>query len=217
MDRIKSVCAYLDKCTVFADVACDHGYFAQYMLDNGLCESAIISDISEKCLNKAKTLLSQYIKAGKCTSYVCDGLKSIGGADEVIIAGIGGEEIVKILNESYIPEKFVFQPMKNAEKLRKFLIESGCCLLKDDIFSDEKNFYYIIKGIKSGKKQEYTHKQFKYGRDSLKNPVLKEFLLIEAEKKKNYLEREMSPSNRCGIEKSISEIEETLDEIDRNI
>ena len=57
MDRIERLCAFLDKCATFADVACDHGYCAKYMLDNGLCERAVISDISEKSMSKARTLL----------------------------------------------------------------------------------------------------------------------------------------------------------------
>ena len=48
MDRIKKLCTYLQPCNIFADVACDHGYCAEYMLKNGLCERAVISDISEK-------------------------------------------------------------------------------------------------------------------------------------------------------------------------
>ena len=58
MDRISILCSFLDKCTSFADVACDHAYCAEYMLKNNLCESAFVSDISEKSLSKARKLLS---------------------------------------------------------------------------------------------------------------------------------------------------------------
>ena len=97
MDRIKKLCTYLQPCNTFADVACDHGYCAEYMLKNGLCERAVISDISEKSLSKAETLLSVYIKNGRCCAACCDGLEGLDvNTDEALIAGIGGEEIVKI-------------------------------------------------------------------------------------------------------------------------
>lgn len=204
MDRIKILCSYLDPCTVFADVACDHGYAAEYMLKNGLCSEAIISDISANSLKKAETLLSGYIENGKCRSVCCDGLARVHGADEVLIAGIGGEEIVKILKEGYIPEKFVFQPMKNAEVLRKYLLNSGCKPQTDDVFTDGKNFYFIIKGVSYGGSGKYTEAESEYGKDSLKNPVLKDYLNAEINKKRGYLSREMSAESRTLLEEKIS-------------
>ena len=204
MDRIKILCSYLEPCKVFADVACDHGYCAEYMLESGLCESAIISDISAQCLKKAETLLSDYIKSGKCRSVCCDGLKEIDGADEVLISGIGGEEIIKILKEGYIPERFVFQPMKNSEALRAYLLENVCKIESDDIFKVGKNYYFIIRGRASGGTQGYTATELKYGKDSLKNPVLVEYLNGEIEKNFGYLAREMTEENRKSIEKKIS-------------
>lgn len=140
MDRIKILCSYLESCKTFADVGCDHGYCTKYMLDNSLCESAVISDISAKSLEKAKVLLKNYLDCGKLSAVCCDGLEKVFGADEVLIAGLGGEEILKILKEGYIPEKFVIQPMKNQKAVRKFLIESGAKITVDDIFSDGKNY-----------------------------------------------------------------------------
>lgn len=203
MDRITKLCAYLDKCAVFADVACDHGYCTKYMLDNGLCESAVVSDISEKSLSKAQILLADYIKKGVCSSVCCDGLEKVKGADTVLIAGIGGEEIIKILSTAEIPQNFVFQPMKNAKELRSFLLQRGCVLTCDDIFTDGKNYYFIIKGKARGEKQDYSETCLEYGADSLKNPVFAAFLTAEIEKKKSYLSRNMCDGSRADIQKSI--------------
>lgn len=202
MDRISRLCSYLDKCSTFADVACDHGYFAEYMLKNGFCDSAVISDISAKSLQKAQTLLDGYIKQGKCKAVCCDGLELIDrGVRQAIIAGIGGEEIIKILKNSFIPQSFVFQPMKNAEALRSYLIERGCALTADDIFSDGKNYYFIIKGINCGGMANYSEAELLYGRDSIKNPVFKEYLKEEIAKKQSYLQRVMTDENRAILEK----------------
>lgn len=210
MERINKLCTYLHKCKTFADVACDHGYVAEYMLKNGLCESAIVSDISEKCLKKAQMLLSQYISAGKCRAVCCDGLKEIDEeTDCVMIAGIGGEEIIKILNEGFIPKSFVFQPMKNAEALREYLLRSDCLIETDDIFSDGKKYYFVIKGRK-GQAQKYTDEQVLYGKDSLKNPIFYEYLRIELNKKKSYLKSEMTDENRQLLTEKIEKMEEVL-------
>lgn len=203
MDRITKLCAYLDKCAVFADVACDHGYCTKYMLDNGLCGRAIVSDISEKSLSKAQVLLADYIKNGVCRAVCCNGLEKVKGADTVLIAGIGGEEIIKILSTAEIPQNFVFQPMKNAKELRSFLLQRGCVLTCDDIFTDGKNYYFIIKGKARGRKRKYSEACLEYGADSLKNPVFTAFLTAETEKKKSYLSRDMCDGSRAEIQKSI--------------
>ena len=210
MDRINKLCSYLCKCKTFADVACDHGYIAEYMLKNGLCESAVVSDISEKCLKKAEILLSNYISAGKCRAVCCDGLQKIDpDTDCVMIAGIGGEEIIKILSEGFIPESFVFQPMKNAEALRGYLLNNGCFIETDDIFSDGKKYYFVIKGRK-GSAQKYTKAQLLYGKDSLKNPVFYSYLKEELHKKSNYLKNDMTAESRKLLTEQIKLMEEVL-------
>ena len=210
MERIDKLCSYLFKCKTFADVACDHGYIAEYMLKNNLCESVVISDISEKCLKKAEILLSGYISAGKCRAVCCDGLKKIDTeTDCVMIAGIGGEEIIKILSEGFIPKSFIFQPMKNADTLREYLLKNDCFIQTDDIFSDGKKYYFIIKG-KRGVAQKYTAEQLLYGRDSLRNPVFYEYLKEELNKKKGYLKNDMADESRQNLTQQIKRMEEVL-------
>ena len=210
MERINKLCSYLFKCKTFADVACDHGYVAEYMLNEGLCESMVVSDISEKSLKKAETLLAKYISAGKCRAVCCDGLKGIDkDTDCVMIAGIGGEEIIKILSEGFIPKSFVFQPMKNAVTLREYLLNNDCFIDTDDIFFDGKKYYFIITG-KKGRAQQYTKNQLLYGKDSLKNPVFYDYLKDELDKKKSYLKNDMAEENRRALTEQIKEIEEVL-------
>ena len=98
--RIDTLCSLLKKADVFADVGCDHGYCSEYMLKNGLCNKAILSDISKGSLQKAETLLFEYVKEGRAVSVLGDGFYGIGkDVDEVLIAGMGGSEIVSILSD----------------------------------------------------------------------------------------------------------------------
>ena len=59
--RLSTICGALTPCDSFADVGCDHGYCTLYMLENGLCRTACISDISAPSLAKAEKLLLRYI------------------------------------------------------------------------------------------------------------------------------------------------------------
>lgn len=196
--RIPQICARLEECNVFADVGCDHGYCAHYMLSRGMCRTAVISDISPQSLAKARRLLAGFAAEGRVRAVCCDGLKDVGNADLVLIAGMGGEEMVRILREGYIPQNFVLQPMRNADTLRAFLIDSGCAISEDNIFRDGK-FYFIIKGSASGGTPAYTRAQLAFGRDSLKGALLRDYLAEEIDKVNGYLLGDMNEKNRAAL------------------
>lgn len=210
MDRIKKLCAYLSPCKTFADVGCDHGYCTQHMLKNSLCEKAIISDISEKCLSKAKILLKDYIEDGKCIPVCCFGLEKIDkNSDLVLIAGMGGEEITAILEAAYIPKNFVLQPMRNVSEVRDYLLKSGAEITRDDVFESGGKYYFVICGRKSGNKNTYTPAQLQFGKGDI-NGALGRYLSEELAKKQEYLTRNLSDESRKQILEQINYIEGIL-------
>ena len=170
MGRIEVICAHIPKSRVFADIGCDHGYCTQYALAHGLCERAYISDISAACLKKAEELLGAEIAAGRCVPVCADGMDGLPELpDCVLIAGMGGEEIVSILSRAArLPARFVLQPMKNAEKVRAFLVARGARIGTDITFRDVK-FYDLIAGEGEGGTQ-YSAFELRYGRDNLLSP-----------------------------------------------
>ncbi len=204
MERIARICSYLDKCVTLADVGCDHGYCARTALKSGLCEKVYITDVSAKCLAKAEKLLAGEIANGACEAICCDGLSGVDkDCEQVLIAGMGGEEILRIIKNGFIPKKFVFQPMKNAPELRGYLLKSGCKILADDIFYDNDKYYFIIKGERSGATPPYTENELIFGRDSLKNPEIKRYAKAEADKRKAYLQGALSDETRKKIQNEL--------------
>ena len=175
--RIDTLCSLLEKTDTFADVGCDHGYCSEYMLKNELCDFAILSDVSKGSLAKAESLLASYIEEGKAKSVLGDGF--FGVAKEVglvLIAGMGGSEICSILSDKkhgFMPRRFVFQPMHDGEKLRRYILENGGYIDKDFTFEDGK-FYEVICGgnVKARgyvfDERPYTDAEYEFGRDNLK-------------------------------------------------
>ncbi len=152
---------------MFADVGCDHGYVAEKAIDDGIFDKVIISDISEKCLKKAEERLS-VSHTGKFSAFVSDGFDSLPHVDEALISGMGGEVITAMLaRREDKPERLVLQPMKNAEKLRLFLINNGYKIARDYTFKDWK-YYHVIVAEKSDEKDVYTSSELIFGRDNLK-------------------------------------------------
>lgn len=174
--RIDTLCALLIPTDVFADVGCDHGYCSEYMLKKGLCQKAILSDVSKGSLAKAEALLAPYIRQGRATSVLGDGF--IGVPDtvgEVLIAGMGGSEILSIISDQkhgFMPTRFVFQPMHDAEKLRRYILNNGGYIERDFTFEDGK-FYDVIVGGKAEHGEQvrnetpYSEAEYEFGRENL--------------------------------------------------
>ena len=208
--RLETIFGELPECRVFADIGCDHGYIAHAMIKSGKCEKAIISDISEKCLNKAITLLNEDC-AGKFEAVVSDGFEKVRGADLALIAGMGGEIICNVLTRAEtLPEKLVLQPMKNAEKVRLLVINSGYKILKDYTFKDVK-FYDLIVAEK-GKDKGYDERELLYGRDNLKIKS-KDFLECVAKKRGELILARDNAADKSELDRKIAEYSEILDEL----
>ncbi len=173
--RIDTLCSLLERCKTFADVGCDHGYCSEYMLQNGLCEKAILSDISKGSLAKAEKLLAPYIRSGKAVSVLGDGFFGVPkDIEQVLIAGMGGSEMVLILSDKkygFMPKRVVFQPMHDGEKLRRYILENGGYIERDFTFEDGK-FYDVICGrrLKENETpQRYTDAEFEFGAENLQS------------------------------------------------
>ena len=172
--RIDTLCSLLAPAKLFADVGCDHGYCTEYMLKNGLCERAIFSDVSKGSLAKAEALLAPYVRSGKAFGVLGDGFYGVDKeVDEVLIAGMGGSEIVSILSDKkhgFMPKRFVFQPMHDSEKLRKYILSNGGYIERDYTFQDVKFYDVIVGGLIEERGQvrvEYTDAEYEFGRENL--------------------------------------------------
>ena len=217
--RIEEICAALKPCRVFADVGCDHGYMSEYMLKNDLCERAYISDISAGSLKKAERLLHKYVLSGRCIAVVANGLEGIQEAcDEVLIAGMGGMEIVEILQKYPLPERFVLQPMKNSKRVRAFLAERGAGIERDYTFGEGK-FYDLITGTAAGG-SKYSGRELLYGRDNLKRPT-PAFLGLLKHDANNLIAALSVPGfsgeRREAVREKLSELEELIHETERRL
>ncbi len=215
-NRIEAVCSFLSKARVFADIGCDHGYCTAYMLDNGLCERAYISDISKKSLQKAETLLAPYIQEGRCVPVVADGFKGLKEpCDLVLIAGMGGEVILRILSDG-LPERFVLQPMHNADKVRKFL-SGRVAFLKDETFRVGRKYYDIL--VLGRGTEALSPLEIRFGKGNVNSPS-EDFIRLarsEAKKTRAYLEQCKEEAALRQIEEKLREWEELLYVIERRV
>ena len=93
--------------------------------------------IEHKTSNKAKETIQKYSVQEQIELRLCNGLERIEKQeiDDIVIAGMGGEEICSILESAtFLPKTLVLQPMKNADKVRKCALKLGYKFEKETLF-----------------------------------------------------------------------------------
>lgn len=114
-----------------ADIGCDHGKLAASLILSGRCREVIAADIAPGPLAGAQRLFEELGICGSARTLLCDGLDGIGpeSADDVIIAGLGADEIERIIARApwlRDPEKqLVLVPASRHGSLRRFLAREG--------------------------------------------------------------------------------------------
>lgn len=162
---------------IICDVGCDHGKLAYYLLTNNIAKFAYVSDISKPSLEKAEKLLKEH--SLNFESVHCDGLSKFGGKniDECIIAGMGGEEIIKIISSSPVDIKtYILSPQHNIVETKKFMLNRGYNIIFDKIIKDGNKFYNIFK-CEKGIDGNYSELNLNFGKNYTDEdlPHLKEY------------------------------------------
>lgn len=143
-----------------ADIGTDHAYIPIWLAQNNRISSALACDIRTGPLEIAKKNIEKYDLSSIVETRLSDGLKYVSEdeADEIIIAGMGGNIISKILSECTWENKsqkiFILQPMKYEERLREYLAENGYNILHESAVICCKKVYTTMKVIFSGGKQK---------------------------------------------------------------
>ncbi|MBQ7348394.1 MAG: SAM-dependent methyltransferase [Clostridia bacterium] len=211
-DRLNKIYSEIPECEVFADIGCDHGYIAKAMLDNGKCRRVIVSDISEKCLDKALTLLSDYISLNLAIGVVSNGFEKLPACDVALIAGMGGREIISIMKHAKsLPDTLILQPMKNISDVRRFVVESGYKIRLDKMFKSQEKFYELL--VISKGADRLTDDEIEFGRTNLSeaNADFIEFIRKNIEKLSSYAENPvMGEEQRREMKEKIERLRKCL-------
>ncbi len=161
--RIKTLASLIDKDSSVLDVGTDHAYLPIYLVSNGLCKSAIGSDVSEKVLLSAKKNVEKFNLSNEIKLYLSDGVMAVEeNYDTVVIAGMGYTTIKSIVDEISEDKKFVIQTNSDHSNLRKYMNDLGYTIFKEVVIKDKNKYYVIIKFIKGFEK--LTKEQILFGK-----------------------------------------------------
>ena len=128
-ERMQTIADMVIEGETAADIGTDHGLIPAYLIQKEICPKVILTDIAEGPLKRAERLFDR--KGLEGDFRLGAGLEVIKNAEvsSVIIAGMGGETIIGILEadpeKSHSFKRLILQPRTFAGKLRVWLSENG--------------------------------------------------------------------------------------------
>ena len=144
-----------------ADIGTDHGYLGIYLLQSGAARHVIACDLRKDPLENARRNAKLFGVDGEMELRLSDGLEKIlpDEVDTVVMAGMGGDLIQKILSQCPWRKReglqFILQPQSAGNVLRRWLCEDGFEIRREEPVQDG-HFLYIVMDIRQGEPAPLT-------------------------------------------------------------
>ncbi|MFS0646921.1 tRNA (adenine(22)-N(1))-methyltransferase [Siminovitchia sp. 179-K 8D1 HS] len=161
--RLQAVVSCIPRGMRIADIGSDHAYLPCHVIKRGISSFAIAGEIADGPLHSAK----QQVKksgVGDCVDVrKGDGLHVLtaGEVDCIIIAGMGGRLISRILEEGKAKlagvTRLILQPNIGAVHIRQWLMNNGWELVSEQILEDEEKIYEVLVAQRGEPMKPYRH------------------------------------------------------------
>ena len=144
-----------------ADIGTDHGYLGIYLLQSGAARHVIACDLRKDPLENARRNAKLFGVDGEMELRLSDGLEKIlpDEVDTVVMAGMGGDLIQKILSQCPWRKReglqFMLQPQSAGNVLRRWLCEAGFEIQREEPVQDG-HFLYTVMDIRQGEPAPLT-------------------------------------------------------------
>lgn len=150
---------------VVADVGCDHGYVSIYLIQQNIARSCLAMDVRKGPLEGAFNNIRDYGLEDRITTRLSDGLTALqkDEADALVIAGMGGKLMLRILNDGKVKElgikQAVLQPQSDIQEFRAYLRNEGYVIADEKIVLDEGKYYFPMKVLIDPEAFSYSNRE----------------------------------------------------------
>lgn len=135
---------------VLADIGTDHAYLPVFLVREGKIPKAYASDLREGPISRAQANIRESGLEEKIKTILAPGLEGLdpGEAEQCVIAGMGGLNIIGILEKSEpvarAMKRIILQPQNHQEDLRAWLSENRYIIEKETVAREEGRYYQIL-------------------------------------------------------------------------
>lgn len=174
-----------------ADIGADHALLSVHLIQSGKAAQVYACDIREAPLIKAQKNIQKFHMEDKIFPCLSDGLSAVyDKAEAVMIAGMGGELISRILCAAPLSDihTFVLQAMSRSDLLRAALPSLGLAIEEERLVQDGGRIYCVMRAVHG--KAQYSDVECIVGpqlikvRGALFLPYLQRLIAYEKQKTK---------------------------------
>src|SRR5699024_2195302 len=149
--RLKKIASYISEKSNFADIGSDHAFLSVFVCLKNPDTNGIAGEVRQGPYEAARKTVERYRMESRIKVRLGDGLTVIAeddAIDTVVIAGMGGKLIIRILEEK--PEirkrinRFILQPNTHPEIVRAYCEDLGIPLVHESILKDQGHTYEIL-------------------------------------------------------------------------
>ncbi len=164
--RLNAVVQMVPQTDTVADIGCDHGKVAMWLLKNGRARFAVCGDISAPSLDKARRLAASMTLQNAVSLRVGSGFDVLGKgeADAAVIAGMGGELMTSLLEQGKdkLPDTLVLACHRDAGVVRGWLSQNGFVIDDEDLVLESRHYYPVIRAVR-GQSRPLTEAEIEFG------------------------------------------------------
>ena len=160
-NRLAAAAAYLPVGCFAADIGCDHGKLAAWLVLSGRCRQVEASDLREGPLSRARELFESLGIADRCRAVLGDGFAAVSpDIEAAVIAGMGAETTAHILSScDWIadPAKtLVLVPASRHGELRRWLAQNGWIVTGETAVAEAGHCYAVMQARYTGGQRELS-------------------------------------------------------------
>lgn len=189
--RLRAVISLCSESDCYADIGTDHAFIPIYLAQKYKNSKIYAADLREGPIKIAKANAESYGVSARIDFFCADGLDFPNAdlAKTIIIAGMGGETIINILDNAKwckeVPE-IIIQPQSKIQELINYMIENNFSILDAKLAAEKERIYLIIKFGGGEKSSELNNIEDILCNNS--DPLLDKWLCLQREKEEKIIE-----------------------------
>lgn len=148
--RLRAVADLVPGGTRLVDVGTDHGRLPIWLIQHGVIDAAVATDLRSGPLDRARGAAERWRLTNQISFRLCDGLSAVrpDEAETVTVAGMGGETIAGILAASpwtaQPGRRYILQAMSGQDGLRRWLSDSGFAIRQEVLVPEGETLYVVL-------------------------------------------------------------------------